>query len=275
MATVGRRILRSVSRPMRRIGEPSMSQTPLDTAFAAAKTDPAQQNAFYGLLLESELFFPVIDTDPSATKLATPEEGGTLSPLLLDIEGAPVLPIFDTEERLAAWAEGNEMRLGGMPGYAIVEMAAGQDPAVQLAFNVGQESFHHMVGEEVKWLAEAWQAMRETIDVAPDADLKMAVPTQDYTELKAALTDRMQNIPAIGSAYLVMVEGLSPDVPRDICVVLDVNEPGIGNSIAEELVPTAAAHEPAGESVVISGNQPNILAFAQSQTEPFYQRMSA
>ena len=252
-----------------------MTQTPLDIAFETAKADPAQQNAFYGLLLETELFFPVIDADPSVSKIAAPEDGGTISPLLLEIEGAPVLPVFDTQERLATWAEGAEMRLGGMPGYAIVEMAAGQVPTVQIAFNVGQTSFHHMVGEEVMWLFEALRAMREPIDLAADADLKMAVPSGDYTELKHALTEKMKAIPIIDRAYVVLIEGLTPDVPQDICVVLEVSEPGQGNRVAEELVPTAAAHEPAGESVVISGNQPKILEFARERTEPFYERMAA
>ena len=252
-----------------------MQQTPLDSAFAAAKNDPAQQNAFYGLLLETELYFPVIDLDPSVAKVAAPEEGGTISPLLLEVEGKPVLPVFDTEERLAEWAEGTEMRFGGMPGFAIVEMVATHEPAVEVAFNVGLESFHHMVEEEIKWLHEAWQSMRETIDLEADADLRLALPEKDYPELKAALIERMQAIPEIERAYVVLVEGLSEDVPYDVCVVLDVSEAGNGNRIAEDLVPTAAAHEPTGETVVISGNQPKILEFARSETEPFYERLAA
>jgi hypothetical protein len=252
-----------------------MTTTPLDNAYATAMSDSNRQNEFYGLLLETELYFPVIETDPAKVSEVPDANSDTLSPVLLDIEGAPVLPIFDTQERLADWAEGTEMRFGGMPGYAIVEMAAAQDPVVQIAFNVGQESFHHMVVEEVSWLNEAWQSMREAIDMDADAEISLAVPADDYRELKDALVSRMETMPEIERAYVVLVEGLSEDVPRDICVVLEVAEAAEGNRIAEELVPTAAAHEPAGESVVISGNQPRILAFAQSETQPFYQRLAA
>ena len=252
-----------------------MTATPLDNAFAAAMADPTQQNAFYGLLLETELFFPVIETDPAKIGEVLQADSDTLSPLLLEVENLPVLPVFDSQERLAEWAEGAEMRFGGLPGYAIVEMAAAQDPVVRIAFNVGQLSFHHMEAEEISWLCEAWQSMREAIDVSADADLKLAVPAEEFSDLKEALIARMRDIPQIARAYVVLVEGLSADVPRDICVVLDVSEAGDGNRIAEELVPTAAAHEPAGESVVISGNQPTILAFAKSETEPFYERIAA
>lgn len=252
-----------------------MQQTPLDSAFAAARNDPSQQNAFYGLLLETELFFPVVDTDPEVSRIAAPEEGGTISPLLLEIEGSPVLPVFDTQERLAQWAEGTEMRFGGMPGYAIVEMVASHEPTVELAFNVGLESFHHMVAEEVEWLHEAWRSMRETIDLSTDAELRMAPATKDYAELKAALVERMRTMPEVEHAYVVLVEGLSDEVPYDVCVVLDITDAGKGNRIAEELVATAAAHEPAGETIVISGNQPKILEYARSETKPFYKRLAA
>lgn len=253
-----------------------MSNTPLDTAFATAMADQSQQMEFYGLLLQTELFFPVVNTaEEGGVVSEEAAQQGMIAPLLLEIEGAPVLPVFDTQERLAAWAEGTEMPFGGMPGYAIVEMAAAQEPTVQIAFNVGQESFHHMVADEIDWLHEAWQTMREPIDVDPGTELRMGVPEKDYSDLKSALSARMSDMPQIDRAYMVLVEGLSEDVPYDVCVVLDVNAPGEESRLAEELVATAAAHEPDGESVVISGGQPQILEFAQTETKPFYERLAA
>lgn len=252
-----------------------MSRTPLDIAVGAAMQDPSKRMAFYGLFLETELFFPVIDTAPGTGKTAAPEEGGSLAPLLLEVDGEPVLPVFDTQERLVEWAQGTEMQFGGMPGHAIAEMAASQDPVVQIAFNVGLDSFHHMIGEEVEWLHGAWQSVCEEIEVKPGTELRMAVPSADYSDLKSALSERMASIPQIDRAYIVLIEGLSPGVLYDLCVVLDVPDAKAGAQIAESLVPVAAAHEPAGETVVISGDQPQILAFAQTETQPFYQRLAA
>ena len=253
-----------------------MSVTPLDKAFEAAMTDESRRMAFYGLFLETELFFPVIDTDPEGGgTIAAPEEGGSMAPMLLEIEGEPVLPVFDTAERLAEWATGTEMQYGGMPGHAITEMAATQAPVVQIAFNVGLDSFHHMAKDEVAWLYEAWQSVCEPIDLAPGTEIQLGIPTEDYSELRSALSERMAEFPQIERAYLVLIQGLTPEVPYDVCVVLDVTDPAQGSRIAEALVPVAAAHEPEGESVVISGDQPQILDFARTETRPFYERLAA
>ncbi|MEX2454328.1 MAG: enhanced serine sensitivity protein SseB C-terminal domain-containing protein [Rhodospirillaceae bacterium] len=252
-----------------------MSRTPLDIAIAAAMEDPSRRMAFYGLFLEAELYFPIVDTAPGVGKIAAPEEGGTMAPLLLEVEGAPVLPVFDTRERLAEWASGTEMQFGGMPGYAIAEMAATQDPVVQIAFNVGLESFHHMMADEVSWLHDAWQSVCEPIDLPSGAEIRMAVPAEEYPELKAALRERMAAMPLVERAYVVLIEGLTAEVPYDVCVVLDVADPDAGSRIAEALVSVAAAHEPDGETVVISGDQPQILEFARTETQPFYERIAA
>ena len=252
-----------------------MSRTALDDAYAAAMEDSSRQMAFYGLFLEAELYFPVFDNNPDGGMVAAPEDGGSIGPLLLEIDGEPVLPVFDTQERLRDWAAGTEMKFGGMPGHAIAEMAATQLPVVQIAFNVGLESFHHMVQDEVTWLHEAWLSVCEPIDLAPGTELNLAVPAEAYPELKAALIEKMAEIPEIDRAYVVPIEGLTPNVPYDVCVVLDIGDPSVGGRIAEALVPTAAAHEPDGETVVISGDQPQILEFARTETRPFYERLAA
>ena len=53
---------------MRRTGEPEMSRTALDDAYAAAMEDSSRQMAFYGLFLEAELYFPVFDNNPDGGK---------------------------------------------------------------------------------------------------------------------------------------------------------------------------------------------------------------
>jgi len=132
-----------------------------------------------------------------------------------------------------------------------------------------------MAKDEVAWLHEAWQSVCEPIDLAPGTEINLGVPAEEYPELRAALAERMAEFPQIERAYLVLIEGLTPDVPYDLCVVLDVADAEQGSRIAEALVPVAAAHEPDGESVVISGDQPQILEFARTETRPFYERLAA
>lgn len=253
-----------------------MSQTPIDIAFEAVRQDPSRQMEFFGAFLNAELFFPVVGVPIAESEETTELEGGdALSLFLLEVDGAPVLPVFDTVERLTEWADGNEMQYGSMPGNGIVEMAASHDPTVQVVLNVGQESFVQFSANDVEGLHEAWQAMHEEIRVEPGTSIKLGEPADEYPELKAALSDRMAELDEIEKAYVIIAEGLSEGGGYDICIVLDLKDQARGSEMAALLGPVASQHGPPGESVVIAGGHPHMLEYARSEIQPFYQQAAA
>jgi len=119
--------------------------TPLDTVHAAMLARPeddAPRLAFYGALAASELF----------VLLRGAPEGETADPALVEIEGAVHVLVFDREERLAAFAEGEAPYLA-LSGRALAEMLAGQGAGIGLNLGVAPSAFL-APPEAVEWMAE-------------------------------------------------------------------------------------------------------------------------
>ncbi len=104
-----------------------MTPTPLDTAIAATvdrPEDDAARLALYRHLADAELFL-LLDAEAA---------GDTLSPRLFPLEDGPVVLAFDSEERLAAFAEG-PAPYAALPGRIIAGQLAGQ--GIGLGLNLG------------------------------------------------------------------------------------------------------------------------------------------
>lgn len=126
--------------------------TTLDDAFAAmtAKTeDDTARLRFYERLADGEMIL----------LLETESVGGQITPRVFDLEGGPVVLIFDTEDRLAAFT-GIPAPYAALPGRVIAAQLAGQ--GIGLGINLGvAPSSMLLPADAVDWLAE-------TLDHAPE-----------------------------------------------------------------------------------------------------------
>ena len=128
--------------------------TELDQALDALKEDKRSQEnqaRFYDLFLNSQFYIPtkkdaLSDLDPS-------EERGYPQgmPLVLEAEGNDYLVLFDTPERLMAWAEG-EVPYLVVPGHVIAETST---HPLHWVLNLNCDPMKIFVPDEIEWLKDA------------------------------------------------------------------------------------------------------------------------
>lgn len=114
----------------------------LDVALARADAGDAEAQAFYEEFLNTLLYVPTTEPEPNAL---------TVSLLVADIEGEGIVPVFDSEARLGAWAERDDMPFTVLAGHTLVERL---DRELLIALNPGTEHYKLFVEDELGWLRE-------------------------------------------------------------------------------------------------------------------------
>jgi hypothetical protein len=120
-----------------------MTETEIDRAYAAMTANPDDDIArlrFHERLADCELFLLLVD-EP---------EGDTIEPHVFGVEDQQFAVVFDTEERLAAFA-GEVAPYAGMPGRVLAGMLAGQGIGLALNPEVAP-SATLIAAEAVDWL---------------------------------------------------------------------------------------------------------------------------
>lgn len=130
--------------------------TPLDTALAKYIADDNEHSQYYDLVLNSNFHIPTFDEEPAegGTKV---EDNEAISPVILESDGKSYLMLFDSEERLSAWAK-QKVSFVVLPGYAIAEMTT---PELHWAVNVGTDYSKEFVPDEIAWLQDAVRKCHE------------------------------------------------------------------------------------------------------------------
>lgn len=122
-----------------------MTQTPLDRAheaMEAAPNDDAARLRFYERLADNELF----------VMLKAEAKEDRVEPVVFEMAELSCILVFDTEERLAAFA-GQEVPYAALSGRAIAGMLAGQGVGLGVNLEVAPSSIL-LPSEAVDWLAE-------------------------------------------------------------------------------------------------------------------------
>lgn len=123
----------------------------LDQALVALRQDmnnARSQSKFYDIFLNTVFCVPAFEQqEPDGD--GAPKEGEVL-PLIIEADGNDYLMIFDTEERLKAWA-GEEVKWVGVPGHVL---ALTTMPPLHIAMNVGTEYSKQFFPDEIAWLRE-------------------------------------------------------------------------------------------------------------------------
>jgi len=141
--------------------------TPLDIAHAAMEAAPDDDTLrlrFYERLADGELFL-ALDSEPGAAEIA---------PTIFPAEGARFALVFDREDRLAAFAEG-EAPYAVLSGRGLAAMLAGQ--GIGLAVNPGVASAILIPAAAVDWLAGTLaEAPREVEEVPEELTAPAGLP---------------------------------------------------------------------------------------------------
>ena len=125
--------------------------TPLDEALSALRNDldnPKYQSKFYDLFLNSTFFVPTLDEDLLPEEAAKAAAEGQVAPLIIESDGNDYLIIFDTLERLTAWAK-KEVSYVEVPGHVLA--VTSQQP-LHWALNLDTEFAKPFIPDEIAWL---------------------------------------------------------------------------------------------------------------------------
>lgn len=114
--------------------------TPLDQALDSAKLSQCKRNAFYALLVESNLLIPTREES----------EDKRFNPILAEVDGNTYLMVFDSEEKLSSWAQ-VPIPYTTLPGHTIAEITQGN---IHWILNPGTEYTKILTPDEINWLKE-------------------------------------------------------------------------------------------------------------------------
>ncbi|CUH75008.1 SseB family protein [Tropicibacter naphthalenivorans] len=155
-----------------------MTQTPLDTAFAAMDDAPQDDTArlrFYDRLASAELFL----------MLTEEADGQNISPEVFEVEDASFVLAFDLEERLAAFA-GRPVPYVALSGRALAGMLAAQGIGLALNIEVAP-SAQLLPPEAMGWLVETLGQAPEQAEARPETFGAPRVPEVLITALDSKL----------------------------------------------------------------------------------------
>lgn len=111
--------------------------------------DPDRQSRYYTLFLATTFFVPIHDPTTVEGAAESLNEGDVM-PLVVESEGHDYLMIFDTRERMNAWAH-HEVPHVELQGE---QLATTSVPPLQWALNAGTDHSKLFLSEEIAWLKQ-------------------------------------------------------------------------------------------------------------------------
>ena len=249
--------------------------TDLDRALDASQHDQTKADAFYNLFLNSDIFIPTYSlTETNNTGIRRSEEGESFTPFVVESDGTPFLPIFDTIERLQAWAEGKEMTYVRMPAHAFIRSSL--DPKLHLALNVGTSYFKEFIPDELDWLRQVFEQHKPSAFTVPaGTKVFIGAPARVPDGLVDALAIFMKRNVEIEAAYLGQVHfDIEGETPQ-LFLVLKMDSAGrqYFDNIKEEIGVATRGFLAKGEFITMqvydgTGIGTDVVA----TVEPFYTR---
>jgi hypothetical protein len=112
--------------------------------------DPKRQSKYYDLFMNSTFYVPTMKPEPQPDGPDDAEKGEQVMPLVMESEGNDYLMLFDSVERLNAWAK-EETSYVEVPGHFLAVTSA---PPLHWALNVETEFAKPFIPAEIAWLKE-------------------------------------------------------------------------------------------------------------------------
>ena len=238
-----------------------MADSALDAAVCAARKDQTQANRFYDLFLSAQLYVPTMDEGkPPQSRRAGENE--TFRPIVLMVDGKPVLPVFDSEERLTAWAK-RRVGLIAMPGHALLNS---MDPKVQMALNIDTPGFKLLVCDELQWLRRRLEESQpRPVDLAAGTKVLIAAPNELPPGLVPALRDCLARNQEALSARLALLTAAGEEPRLTLLLSLAPSSPTATQAILRDI--SAAVQAALGGrsmDIMIAGNDGLSAKIAES-----------
>ena len=195
--------------------------TPLDRALVAANNDPNERPRYYNLFLQSEIYIATYNVpEKEKEKLVAP--GTAIQPIIIESAGDRYVMIFDTRERLSAWAK-REMGFVGVPGHALVEMAG---PDIRWALNVGTEYPKVFLPEEIRSLKQlVAQSQVKQIKLTEATEALVGTPAKIPGGLVESLSKVLSKNKEVKEGYLGQVYFKAEGEKPHLALVLRVDDP--------------------------------------------------
>jgi hypothetical protein len=206
--------------------------TPLDAAHAAmtaAPEDDAARLAYYATLAACPLFL----------LLEGEAKGAVAAPRVFALEDGPMVLAFDTDERLAAFAEA-PVPYAALPGRAVAAALAGTGHALGINLGVADSAFV-VPAAALDWLAATLARRPEVCEVTAERPVGVAAPGEVPGPLLAALAGRLAGQGGAASAVLAGVRYADERVGRMLALI-------DADPAAE-----AALAQAAGEAILLAG----------------------
>lgn len=243
-------------------------QTPLDRALVAAMDSEESRPAYYDLLLRSDLYVPTVDT-PEREEQRRAAEGDSFSPVVLESEGRLVLVLFDTVERLQAWAQ-QEIGFVRLPGHALV---ASVDPQIHWALNPGSGFDKQFVPEELAWLRRRLEDSHASqVVLERDTRVLIGTPSEVPEGLIESLTAVLRRNPEVHEARLAAI-GYEGEPRAHLAFVGTLVEgTEVEEAIRRDIVLACRGFLEEGQTVDIFLDDSGMARTARETVEPFYVR---
>jgi hypothetical protein len=200
--------------------------TPLDLAYAemeAHPTDDAMRLRYYERLADSELFL-LLEEEPTEA---------TAKPMIFPVEDQQFALVFDSEERLAEFAEATAPFVS-LSGRMIVQMLNGQGIGMGVNLSVAPSSML-LPSEAVEWFAETLSFEPEQAQAKPIA---IHAPKSVPEILLTSLDTKLAVMGGIAkAAYLAGVDYKDAPSGHVIAFVdaIEAAQPAITSAVAEAL----------------------------------------
>ena len=111
--------------------------------------DAKSQSKYYDLFLNATFFVPTMEGDMTPEQAAAAEQG-QVAPMIMESDGIDYLMLFDSVERLNAWAKG-EASYVEVPGHVLAATSAAP---LHWALNVETEFAKPFIPAEIAWLKD-------------------------------------------------------------------------------------------------------------------------
>lgn len=243
--------------------------TSLDESYVTAM-QTKQEAVFYDAFLKATIFIAIADspTSESTTRAGSNE---TISPIVIESHGEKYIMLFDTRERLAAWAK-REVGCAALPGHAIVEMMGTE---FHWALNVGTDYMKTFVPDEIAWLKQnLTKAQAESVPAG--TKVLIGAPAKVPSGLVEALLETISSRnPEVQSAYLGEVFYVRDGEKPHLALVIDVNtrDKVAINAICQDLAVSTKGLLGEGDDLDIMANDGNGTALEITKAvKPFYSK---
>ena len=131
--------------------------TELDEALQAAKEDNSQANFFYDAFLNAEVFFPALKADKKPGEWARLSHKERFFPLYLTHGETRAVPVFDTIERMKAWAGEKAFDYLVLQSHLLLRVIA---PEISIILNEGTEHRYLFTPEILERLRQAMKPVQ-------------------------------------------------------------------------------------------------------------------